>query len=79
MYWYLNNQGQVTTGTMQMVPEGLLFPERYTNAKGEEVELKSVWTRDGADRYRVSVSQRAGSEWKSLWAMTLTRKGAAPE
>ena len=72
-FWYWNSDGLVTTGRVEYTPEGIVFPERYSTAKGE-VELKAVWSRAGADSYRVWQGQRTADGWKTLWTMELIRK-----
>ena len=71
-FWYWSSDGLVTVGRVEYTPEGIVFPERYTTAKGV-VELKAVWSRVGSDGYRVWQAQRADSAWKTLWTMDLKR------
>jgi hypothetical protein len=73
VFWYLNNQGGLSTGTVEQSDEGLVFPERHTTEAGVR-EMKAVWTRTGPDSYRVSQAERVGGEWKTLWTMDLKRK-----
>ena len=68
-YWYWNSDGQMITGTVAYEGNDIVFPGRYDTPKGP-VDLKAVWT-PLVDGYRVSQSQRAGSEWTPLWTMTL--------
>ena len=72
-YWYFSSAGGLSTG--QMLPEGesLVFPERHTSASGV-IEIKSVWTRAGADAIRVESMRKDGSEWKMMWTMELKRR-----
>ncbi len=70
-YW--SSAGQLTTGTVEETPEGLVFPQKLESAAGT-VEMKSVWTRPDAESYRVSVGEKKGAEWKVLWTMDLKRK-----
>lgn len=72
-FWYWTSQGLVTTGRVEYTPEGIVFPERYTTSKGE-VELKAVWSRSGANGYRIWQGQREGAGWKTLWTMEMKRK-----
>ena len=71
-FWYFNSDGQVIRGEVENTQEGLVFPERITTPEGE-VELKSVWTRQGENGYRVWQGQRTGETWKTLWTMEFKR------
>jgi hypothetical protein len=72
-YWYWGSEGLVVVGYVNPTPEGLVFPSTYATPAGE-VELKAVWTRLGADGYRVVQSQPTNGVWKTLWTMDLTRQ-----
>jgi hypothetical protein len=74
-YTYWASNGLVITGTAEGTPDGVVFPSRYSTAKGD-VEIKALWRRTGADGYRTSQSQRAAgdSAWKPMWAMEFKRK-----
>jgi hypothetical protein len=72
-YWYWTSRGQVVIGLVEYHADSIVFPSRYQGANGE-VELKAVWTRVGTDGYRASTSQRAGSEWKTLFTMNFIKR-----
>jgi len=72
-YWYWSSDGGTITGRVEPGPEGIVFPSRHRTAQGE-TELKAVWTRSGADAYRVWNGRREGDGWKELWTMELVRK-----
>jgi hypothetical protein len=73
-FWYWNSEGQVLTGGVEYRLDSIVFPTKLVTDKGT-VELRAIWTRQGPDRYRVEQSQRAGSEWKPLWSMVLSKSG----
>ena len=73
-FWYWNTDGQVITGQVHYTSEGIIFPERVVNEKGT-TELKAVWRRLDADRYRVEQFAKAGEGWKELWTMEMKKTG----
>jgi hypothetical protein len=78
-FWYWNSEGEVLIGAVEYRPASIVFPTKHVTDKGT-VELRATWTRTSQDSYRVEQSQRAGEEWKPLWAMELKRasSSAAP-
>lgn len=71
-FFYWNSEGLVGTGYVEQRPDGIVFPQKYLMKTGV-MEMQSTWVRTGPDGYRVSVAQRAGDTWKTLWSMNFTR------
>lgn len=71
VFHYFTNAGFVTSGSFEVTAEGIVFPERVSEASGVR-EMKTVMTR-GADSYRVRSLERIGGEWKEQWSMELRR------
>lgn len=71
-YWYWNSAGGISTGRVDMHGDTLTFPERHVTAEGV-VEMRAVWLRTGADRYRVMQEVRRGGEWTRSWTMEMVR------
>jgi hypothetical protein len=76
VFYYFTNQGHVSSGTFEVTPEGIVFPERVRSAEGVR-EMKSVLTR-GQDAYRMRTLERVGGEWKEMWSTELRRVRSAP-
>jgi hypothetical protein len=72
-YTYWSSDGDVMRGTVEARGDSLIFPTRFDAPTGP-VEIKAVWTRVGADRYRVWQAQKVGGEWKPLMTMELRRQ-----
>jgi hypothetical protein len=65
-FTYWNTVGGVSTGTMMVDNGALVFPESYEGKDGRPIELRSVWTRDGADAYVATVMQKKGDTWAEV-------------
>ena len=74
-YWYWSSTGGISTGQMDAVGDALIFPERHVSATGV-LEMRAVWRRTAADRYRVVQEQRRGTEWTTAWTMDMVRQPA---
>jgi hypothetical protein len=72
-YTYFSSDGMVITGDALPGTDGIVFPSRYTTAKGV-VELEAIWSRVGDTAYRVRNRQKTGDGWKELWTMELRRR-----
>ena len=65
-FTYWNTVGGVSTGTMSVEGNALVFPESYEGKDGRLIELRSVWTPDGADAYVATVMQKKGDTWAEV-------------
>ncbi|MGQ0660826.1 hypothetical protein [Sphingosinicella sp.] len=76
-YYAMN--GNYSAG--QAIPEanGLRFPDELVTANGQQMTIRSSWTRDGADAYHVIAEARQGEGWRELWRMRMVRSGPARE
>jgi hypothetical protein len=72
-YLYIGSTGDVVTGVVEPQGDSIVFPSRIATPKGD-VEIEAVWTRLGADAYRVRQRQKAAAGWKELFAMELKRQ-----
>ena len=65
-FTYWNTVGGVSTGTMTVEGGAMVFPESYEGKDGRLIELRSVWTPDGADAYVATVMQKKGDAWAEV-------------
>lgn len=65
-FTYWNTVGGVSTGTMTVDGSALVFPESYEGKDGRPIELRSVWTPEGADAYIATVMQKKGDSWAEV-------------
>lgn len=72
VYTYWASDGGLSTGTMEQVDGGLMFPESYEGDRGS-AKMRNVWTITGADTYDVVVSQSKDGVWREMWRMTMRR------
>lgn len=72
VYTYWASDGGLSTGTMEQVDGGLIFPESYEGDRGGAA-MRNVWTITGADTYDVVVSRLKDGSWREMWRMTMRR------
>ena len=72
VYTYWASDGGISTGTMEQVADGLVFPESY-EGDGGGVRMRNLWTITGRDSYEVVVSQWKDEGWREMWRMTMRR------
>ncbi|HEX9800309.1 MAG TPA: DUF1579 family protein [Thermoanaerobaculia bacterium] len=76
---YYNSLGGIVRGEIEPTDDGLRFPSEIVETAGERFELRSVWRRDGEDRY-VAVSEKlADGEWRPFMTIDFVRSGPASE
>ena len=73
IYTYWASDGAISTGSMERVQGGLMFPESYAGDRGG-VTMRNVWTITGPDSYDVVVSQLKDGAWREMWRMTMRRE-----
>ena len=72
-FTYWNSDGGVSTGTMRVQDGALTFPESYEGKDGRRIEMRSVWTRDGADGYVARTEIRKGDAWVEQFRVVFKR------
>lgn len=75
---YYASDGAHTAGVAVLGGNGLSFPETRRTASGGEMRINTVWSRDGADAYRVRSTIFEGETRRELLNMRMVRAGPAP-
>lgn len=76
---YTASDGSRSTGRAVPTENGMIFPEEtHRSSDGSEMTIRSAWTRDGQDAYRVVSEAREGDRWRELWRMRMVRIGPTP-
>jgi hypothetical protein len=78
-FTYWNTDGGVSTGTMTVQNGALHFPEVHEGKDGKRMEIRNVWTRQGADAYVAKAEVRKGDTWSEMFRIVYTRVPAAPK
>ncbi len=73
-YTYYNSLGGISTGTMHVEEGRLVFPEVHESKDGRRIEMRNVWTQEGADTFVMKADQKAGDNWKELFRVVLKRR-----
>jgi hypothetical protein len=73
-FTYYNSVGGISTGTMHVEKGRLVFPEAHESKDGTRLELRNVWTPEGADTFVVKVDRRAGDDWKEMFRVVFKRR-----
>jgi hypothetical protein len=73
-FTYYNSIGGVSMGTMQAEEGRLVFPESYESKDGKRIEMRSVWTREGADTFVAKTDVKTGESWKEQFRVVFKRR-----
>jgi hypothetical protein len=72
-YTYWNSSGGVSTGTMHVEGDRLIFPESHESAGGRKVEYRNVWVRQGEDAYLATMDELTPQGWVERLRVVHTR------
>jgi hypothetical protein len=73
-YDYYASDGSHSAGTAQAAANGLTFlDEQHDAAGGNAMQIRSSWTREGADTYVALAETRSGETWRELFRLRFTR------
>ena len=76
---YDASDGSHSSGSARPAANGLVFPEQtHRTPNGTETNIRSSWTRDGADAYVALTESMQGEVWRRMWEMRMVRIGLAP-
>lgn len=73
-YTYYNSIGGVSVGTMHVEDGRLLFPESYESKEGKRIEMRSVWTQEGADTFVAKTDMKSDETWKEQFRVVFKRR-----
>ena len=78
-YDYYASDGSHSAGTAEAAANGLTFlDEQHDAAGGNAMQIRSTWTREGADTYVALAETRDGDGWRELFRLRFTRIAQPP-
>jgi hypothetical protein len=72
-YDYYASDGSHSAGTALAAPNGLTFLDDQQDSSGNVTQIRSTWTREGADAYVAFAEMRTGDSWRPLFRLRFTR------
>ena len=73
-FLYIEDGGGYSRGTMESLPEALLFPDTQYIADGEALVYRARWTRQGDKAYEAwSEAQTPDGGWATMFKLVLKR------
>ena len=76
---YYNSLGDVMRSSAVSTADGVSFPVENASYAGAPIELRSAWTRRGADGYSAITERRYGEEWRAILVIEFVRSGPASD
>jgi hypothetical protein len=74
VFAYASNDGGRSNGSVRTDGERYVFaPHLHRNADGAERRLRSIWTRDGPDRFVMESEQEDGGAWRPFMRVAYVR------
>lgn len=73
-FTYYNSIGGVSVGSMQVEDGRLVFPESHESKDGKRIEMRSVWSREGADTFVAKTDVKVGDDWKEQFRVVFKRR-----
>jgi len=72
-YLYIENGGGSSRGTVESLPEALLFPDAHYAADGEALVYRARWTRQGERAYEAWSEAQTPDGWTTMFKLVLKR------
>jgi hypothetical protein len=72
-FLYIENSGGFSRGTVESLPEALLFPDTQYIADGEALVYRARWTRQGDKAYEAWSEAQTEQGWSTLFRIVLHR------
>lgn len=72
-FLYLENSGGYSRGTLEFLPESLLFPDTEYIADGEATVYRARWTPLTLDSYEAWSEARTPDGWTTMFKLVLKR------
>jgi hypothetical protein len=76
---YYNVLGDAIRGPIEVAGGALLFPSEKYEKDGKSFELRSVWRRDGEDRYVAVTERLEEGAWRPFMTIFFVRSGPASD
>jgi len=72
-YLYVENSGGFSRGTMESLPEALLFPDTQYISDGEALVYRARWTRQGDRGYEAWSEAQTPDGWQTMFKLAMKR------
>ena len=72
-FLYVENSGGFSRGTVESLPEALLFPDTQYISDGEALVYRARWTRQGEKSYEAWSEAQTEQGWSTMFRMVLKR------
>lgn len=72
-FLYLENGGGSSRGTVESLPEALLFPDTQYVSGGEALVYRARWTRQGDRAYEAWSEAQGADGWTTMFRVVLKR------
>ena len=72
-FLYIENGGGISRGTVESLPEALLFPDTQYISDGEALVYRARWTRQGEKSYEAWSEAQTADGWQTMFRIVLKR------
>jgi hypothetical protein len=72
-FLYIENAGGFSRGTVESLPEALLFPATQYIADGETLVYRARWTRQGETAYEAWSEAQTPDGWSTMFKLVMKR------
>lgn len=72
-FLYIENSGGYSRGSVESLPEALLFPDTRYIADGEALVYRARWTRQGDKAYEAWSEAQTPDGWATMFRLVLRR------
>ena len=72
-FLYIENGGGFSRGTVESLPEALLFPDTQYISDGEAMVYRARWTRKDEKSYEAWSEAQAADGWQTMFRVVLKR------
>ncbi len=72
-FLYIENSGGFSRGTVESLPEALLFPDTQYISDGEALVYRARWTRQGEKSYEAWSEAQTADGWTTMFKVVLKR------
>ena len=72
-FLYIENSGGFARGSVEMLPEALLFPDARYVGDGQTLVYRARWTRQGDNAYEAWSEAQTADGWATMFRVVLRR------